>query len=58
MYQHFKNDYNIREDMAGWNKIENFKTEFSINNGDMIVTITMSENKHMIIHPQIKIYRN
>lgn len=51
-------DYNIIEDMTGWNKIENFKTEFNISNGDMIVTITMSENKHMIIHPQIKIYRN
>lgn len=48
------------EDMneKDWTVIENYDTEFSTKNDELILTITMSEIKYATVHPQIKIYRN
>jgi hypothetical protein len=46
-------DYNI----GGWVKHNNFKTEFSTKNDEIILTIWMSELNYTRVHPQIKIFR-
>ena len=37
--------------------IDNFHTEASIENEDFLITITVGEMKHTVIHPYVKIYR-
>lgn len=45
-------------DSGLWSVLENYETEFSTNNDELILTITMFEVKYSTVHPQIKIYRN
>lgn len=42
---------------SDWSVHDNFKTEFSTKNDEMILTIWMSELNYTKVHPQIKIYR-
>lgn len=41
-----------------WDKHENFKTEFSTKNDEIILTIWMEELNYTKVHPQIKIFRS
>lgn len=37
--------------------VDNFHTEASIENEDYLITVTIREMKHTVIHPYVKIYR-
>ena len=48
-------DVDITED--GWSVIDGFESVFTVENNEMILTITMNTLEDVIIHPQVKIYK-
>lgn len=46
------------EGYDSWEKIENFSTEMSVVDNEMILTLTISVRGGTTLHPQVKIYRN
>ena len=49
--------YSQFEDTEETFNVDNFLTEASIENEDYLITVTIREMKHTIIHPYVKIYR-
>ena len=40
-----------------WSLIDGFESVFTVENNEMILTITMNTLEDVIIHPQVKIYK-
>ena len=48
----------IKNGYDSWEKVENFVTEMSVVDNEMILTLTISVRGGVTLHPQVKIYRN
>lgn len=46
------------EDLSQWEEMDDFKTQFAIQNNDMILTITFNMDESVNIHPTVKIFRS